>query len=368
MPNIAGTAHLPHDKTKFGDRLAVPNQVTPIDWYLLPMGSTWSAASWEADFIAVGKRDVSLSESIRNVISNFDIPGLDPDRGETNFKKMGYFDLQGWVISYDQPLTSELNQATAVQLVDDYIKKVPVPYVSPGQTITPDQQLQTMRETLGEDANHGEEGIDNVKDTSGSNNGVATSVPSVINPVQYYEMGPHMFFEQRMYLGTRRGNAIPTGENEQVYAGNVQTDIGGIAAGGRYTAILWTVSMPHLFAYGTPNTEADEPLSIFDDWEELNLGHQRAPLEFFEMQDEISLQNARYRFRQDMFQEGGGGEALNSEPQVGLWGITDTLGKYVQDKRQYFVKQGMWEQKPLMFSIRSNYTINAPFTLVPNRM
>ena len=374
MPNLSGKQYLPHDKTFFGDRLAVPNRITPIYWYMLPLGSIWSCPMFEADFIAVGSRDNSFSESVRNLIAGLPIPFGNYEDGANDFIQMGYFDLQGWIISYDVPLATELSAATPQQLVDDYILKVPVPYVAAGQVITPDQQLQTLRETLGEDSNISEEGIENVQDSSGANNGLATSHPAVIKPYTQYDLGPQMFYEQRVYLGVRKGAGMAVGENRQRYAGEVSTSIEGIRSGGRYTAILWTISMPHLNAFGTPNDEMDEPLSIFDNWDESNMGHQRAPLEYFEMQDEISLENARYRFRQDMQERSDGGYIAGantnpaSTPQEGLWGITDTLGKYIQDKRQYSVKQGTWQQKPLMFSLRVNHTVSAPFTLIPNRM
>ena len=367
MPNLAGQTFLPHDKTKFGDRLAVPNKITAIDWYLLPQGAVWSCPMWEADFIAVGSRDNSFSESIRNIIAGLPIPFGNYEDGANDFIQMGYFDLQGWIISYDVPLATELSLATPNQLVDDYIVKVPVPYVSPGRTITPDQQYQTFRETLGEDSNISEEGIENVQDTDEPNEGLATSHPAVVKAYQQFDLGPQMFFEKRVYLGVRKGAGMPVGENRQRYAGEVSASIQGIRGGGRYTAVIWTISMPHLNAFGTPNDEADEPMSIFSNWDELNMAHQRAPLEYFEMQDEISLENARYRFRQDMQTQNVDG-STTSNAQEGLWGITDTLGKYIQDKRQYFVKQGTWQQKPLMFSIRENHTVSAPFTLIPNRM
>ena len=97
--------------------------------------------------------------------------------------------------------------------------------------------------------------------------------------------------------------------------------------------------------------------------------YQRAPLEHFEMQDEISLANARYRFRQDASLVGNnlpGGD--NNAAQRGLWGITGNYEKYIQEKRAYNVLQGTWEQKPMLASLRINHTINTPFVLVPNRM
>ena len=370
MANITGMTHLPHDKTFFGDRLAVPNRVSPIWWQFLPPNTVWSAPMVEADVIAVGHRDDSLSEAVRNFIGSLPVPFGNFEQGANDFRKMGYFDLQGWIISYDQPLLDDFTDATPEQIVDDFILKVPVPYVAAGEQISADDQLQTVREAYGEDATAtSAEGEDAVLTPDDNRDGLATSHPAVIKQVTMYDLGPQMFFEKRVYLGTRRGNAIPVGEQQQLYATNVSTNIDGIATRGKYGIVMFTVSMPHLNAFGTPNDELDEPISPYDDFNEFIMTYNRVPLENMEMQDEISLANARYRFRQDASLVGNnlpGGD--NNAAQNSLWGITGGYEKYLQEKRQYSVKRGTWEQKPLMFSLRVNHTLNVPFVLIPNRM
>ena len=370
MPSLAGMTYLPHDKTFFGDRLIVPNQITPIFWTALPPRSVWSAPMFDADFISVGRRDDSLSESIRGLITA--LPGGDSlfEDGANDFIKQGYVDIQGWIITGDVPLTKNLT-ATPRQIIDDYIRKVPVPYVNPGQQLTADQQLQTLRETTGDQDDLTEsnrtsaEGEENVLTPDNSSDGLATKHPAVIDQAAWYELGPNMFFETRLYLGTRHGNAIPVANEKQRYAAAIRTDIGGKATQGKYGVIIFTASMPHLSAMATPLDEQDDQISPYTDWDDMIMTYQRAPLEHFEMQDEISLANARYRFRQDMQNTAAEGDNV---PQEGLWGVTGNYAKYIQDKRQYTVKQGMWEQKPLMVSMRINHTIHTPFQLIPNRM
>ena len=359
MPSLAGQQLLPHDKTFFGDRILVPNQVNALWWTALPPRSVWSASMFDVDMISVGTRDNSLSESVRALIPGF-------QDGANDFIKMGYVDIQGWLINYDQPLTATLT-ATPEQIIDDYIRKVPVPYVNPGSNLTADQQLQTVAEAVGPDSNISEEGEDQVQDTTGNNAGLATRHPAVIDQAAWYEIGPHMFFEERIYLGTRHGNAIPVANEQQRYAAAVRTNISGKGSMGKFAVVIFTASMPHLNAMGNEYDEDDEPLSPWATWEDMIMTYQRAPLEHFEMQDEISLANARFRFRQDTQTTDGSNQPANV-PQSGLWGITGNYDKYIQDKRAYSVKQGVWEQKPLMASIRVNHTINTPFMLIPNRM
>ena len=369
MASLTGMTYLPHDKTFFGDRLIVPNQITPIFWTALPPRSVWSAPMFDLDFVSVGIRDNSLSESIRSIIGA--LPGGDNlfEDGSNDFIKQGYVDVQGWIITGDVPLTSQLT-ATPRQIVDDYIRKVPVPHVSAGDTLSPDQQLQTLREAIGSEAASGDtpvtaEGQENVLTPDDVNDGLATRHPAVIDQAAWYELGPHMFFETRLYLGTRHGNAIPVANEKQRYAATIRTDIGGKATRGKYGVIIFTASMPHLNAMATPLDEQDDQISPYTDWDDMIMTYQLAPLEHWEMQDEISLANARYRFRQDMQNTAAEGDNV---PQEGLWGITGNYSKYIQDKRQYTVKQGMWEQKPLMVSMRINHTIHTPFQLIPNRM
>lgn len=370
MANVTGMTYLPHDKTFFGDRLTVPNRITPIFWQMLPPNTVWSAPMMEFDAISVGTRDASLSESIRSFIGSLGIPGVSFEDGSNDFIKQGYFDLQGWVISYDTPLVDNFLDSTPEQLVDDYIRKVPVPYVDPGQTITADDQLQTLREQFGPDTATGDNpitaaGEDAVLTPDDNRDGLATKHPAIIQQASMFDIGPRMFFEKRVYLGTRHANAIPVGENKQRYTAYVSTDIGGISAAGKYAAVIFTVSMPHLNAFGTPNDELDEPIGPYTDFNEFIMTYNRVPLEYMEMMDEISIANARYRFRQDMQNDAAESENI---AQTGLYGITGGFEKYIQEKRQYSVKQGMWEQKPMMFSIRVNHTLNVPFVLIPNRM
>lgn len=368
MANVAGMTYLPHDKTWWGDRLIVPNRVNALWWHALPPRSVWSAPMFDVDMISVGQRDNDLEESLRNLIPGF-------ADGSNDFIKMGYVDIQGWLINYDQPLTETLT-ATPDQIIDDYIRKVPVPQVNPGQSISADQVLQTVAETVGPDSNISAPGQDQVVDTDNERTvndqefkGLATKHPAVIDQAAWYELGPHMFYEERIYLGVRHGNAIPIGEQKQRYNAAIRTNIGGKGSMGKFAVVIFTASMPNLEAFGNAYDERDEPLSPWESWEDMIMTYQRAPLEYFEMQDEVSLANARYRFRQDVQRvQAGNPNEPSTHPQTGLWGVTGNFDKYLVDKRGYSVKQGVWEQKPLLASIRVNHTINAPFMLVPSRM
>ena len=361
---LTGMNYLPHDKTFFGDRLLVPDKINALWWTVLPPQSVWSAPMFDLDMIAVGRRDDSLSESIRALLPGF-------DQGPNDFIKMGYMDVQGWIIAQNTPLTKDLT-ATPNQLIDDYIRKVPIPQLNDGNSLTPDEQLQTVAEAVGPDSNISEAGEDNVVSNGGEElKGFATKHPAVIDQAAWYELGPQMFFEERIYLGTRHGNAIPVADQKQRYAAAIRTKFDGKATAGRYAAIIFTVSMPSLQAGGNWEDDdgAEEPISPYQSWEDMIMTYQRAPLEHFEMQDEISLANARYRFRQDASLVGNnlpGGD--NNAAQRGLWGITGNYEKYIQEKRAYNVLQGTWEQKPMLASLRINHTINTPFVLVPNRM
>lgn len=366
MASPTGLMHLPHDGTFFGDRLMVPNRINALFWEVIPPFSVYSMPMFDVDFISVGTRDASLSESIRALISGF-------SDGANDFIKMGYMDVQGWIIGGDRTLTESLT-ATPDQIIDDYIRKVPVPQVNPGETVTADQQLQTLRETVGDDSNISAEGEENVIDPDEQRTihgqdfqGLATRHPAVIEQAAWYDLGPHMFYEERIYLGTRHGNAIPVGEQQQRYTAAVRTNISGKASRGKYAVVIFTVSMPHLNAFGQDHDESDEPLAPWASWDDMIMAYQRAPLNFGEMQDEVSLANARYRFRQDMQLTAGSGQAA-STGMTGHWGITGDFEDYIQQKRQYSVKQGIWEQKPMMASIRVNRTITAPFMLIPQRL
>ena len=120
---VTGMHLLPHDKTFFGDRLIVPNKISCLWWTVLPPKSSWSSPMFSLDAISWGTRDDSLSESIRQAVGGYD--------GSNDFTKMGYVDIQGWLITGDQPLTKDLT-ATPNQLVDDYIRKIPVPVLNDG--------------------------------------------------------------------------------------------------------------------------------------------------------------------------------------------------------------------------------------------
>ena len=377
MP-LAGMNYLPHDKTFFGDRLIVPNRLNYLWGTAIPPLSVWSASMFDVDFISVGSRDDSLSESIRQFITNLPFADNLFQDGANDFIKMGYMDIQGWLIAENVPLTKDLT-ATPNQLIDDYIRKVPVPVLNDGDQLTPDEQLQTVAETVGPDSNVSEEGEDQL--VNENLEGFATKHPAVIDQAAWYDLGPQMFYEQRIYLGHRHGNAVSVAEQKQRYAAAIRTKIGGKATRGRYAAIIFTVSMPHLHAGGNVGDAtndvdyADEPISPYTSWEDMIMTYQRAPLEHFEMQDEISLANARFRFRQDMQDWTGldgspitGQPTPSSEAMGSLWGITGNYDKYIAEKRAYNVLQGTWEQKPMLASIRINHTINAPFMLVPERM
>ena len=119
--------YMPHDKTFFGDRIAIPNEITPIWWTVLPPMSVFSAPNMMFDYISVGNADESLLGSLRTTLGNLTdrALGIDFSSGATDFVKRGFFDLQGWIISGDYPLgeANGLFTATPEQLVDDYIRR-----------------------------------------------------------------------------------------------------------------------------------------------------------------------------------------------------------------------------------------------------
>ena len=369
MPSMQGMNYMPHDKTFFGDRIAVPNEITPIWWTVLPPMSVFSAPNMMFDYISVGQSDENLLASLRTTLGNLSdsLLGIDYASGATDFVKRGFFDLQGWIISGDYPLgeSNGIFTATPEQLVDDYIRKIPVPYVSGGNTLTPDQQLQTVRESIGENRNTDEEGLENVDETSNPNEGEATKHMAVIDQAAWYDLGPHMFFERREWLGIRHGNAIPIAEQKQRYAGNVNASIQGIRSSGKYAIVMFTVSMPHINAMGTDYDEKDEPVSIYDNWMELIMTNQYAPFDQFAMQDEVTLQQARARGEK---QARGETDASNTDVEPGHFRPTANYDKYITMKRQYSVKPGLYEQKPLYFSMNIDWTETIPFTFLPNRM
>ena len=100
MAGVTGMHYLPHDKTFFGDRLIVPNRINALWWTVLPPRSIWSSPMFDLDAISWGTRDDSLSESIRQAVTGHD--------GANDFTKMGYVDIQGWLIAQNTPLTKDL--------------------------------------------------------------------------------------------------------------------------------------------------------------------------------------------------------------------------------------------------------------------
>lgn len=369
MAGVTGMHMLPHDRTFFGDRLLVPNKINALWWTVMPPRSIWSANMFDVDMIAVGRDDDSLSESIKQLITGSD--------GSNDFVKMGYIDIQGWIIAQNTPLTKDLT-ASPNQIIDDYIRKIPVPVLNDGNKLSPDEQLVTLREQVGEDSITSEEGEENIIGGGNTNNEqlvgfTAGSYPSVIDQAAWYDLGPEMFFEERIYLGTRHGNAIPVANNKQRYVATLRTKFGGKATRGQYGVIIFTASMPHLHAgsnWGDIDSGKDpavDRISDYDGWVDMIMAHQRIPLESFEMQDEINLANARQVFRQDQ-QLKGGDQMATSEAQEGLWGVTGNYEKYLREKRRYHVLQGTWEQQPMLASLRINHTMNVPWMLVPNRI
>lgn len=368
MAGVTGMMHLPHDKYHFGTRYAVPNEVRPIWWWCLPPQSAISIPRMSLEYWSVGTGDQDLLASIRDVLSTLASQvGISYASGELGFEYRGYFDLQGWIISGDYPLgeDNQLFTATPQQLVDDYIRKIKVPYVNPGSVLTADQQLQTVRESIGDDRNTDEVGLENVNETSDPASGEATRHQAVIDQAAWYDLGPHMFFEHREWMGMRRGNGMPVGERKQRYAGNLETSIKAIRSKGKYAIVLFTVSMPHIYAMGNDWDEQDEPVSIYDNWMELIFTNQYAPLDHMSLQDEISIQQARDRYQDYVT---GTTNAENNRVPVGHFQPTANYDKYITMKRNYSVKPGSFQQKPLQIDIDIDFTEHAPFILVPSRM
>ena len=347
---MIGMNFLPHDKYVFKDLILVPNEITPIFWEPIPPKSKWSAAAFEMDMIAVGENDYSIGNALRQRI-----PGVSD--GTNNFTKQGFVDIQGWLISNSQPLTADFT-ATPEQIVDDWIRKIRVPHKSSGD-LQPDDVIQTVKEGTGaqlEDINE--------EDNSQPDGGVATKHPAVINMTAWYDLGAHMFYEKRLYLGVRHGNGIPVGEQTQRYNASMATDISAVGTTGNYAIVIWTASMPHLNAMGTQYDEPHERLAPWTTWEDMIMMYQRAPLEMFEMIDELEIAQANADIRED-YQKTG---ESSQDDFTGLWGMTAGFREYIMSKRQYSVKPAVWEQKPLQASLRVTHTVHAPFQLIPNRM
>ena len=354
MPSIAGTTYLPHDKLLWWDRIIKPNEINVLFWEPLPPRSGWSAPSLEMDFVAVGEQDESLANDIRAIFRG--------DSSTNEFIKMGFMDIEGWFISNSHPLTADFD-ATPEQIVDDWIPKIPVPHVSSGD-LPVDDQIVTIDESTGETNNEvGEAGQENIADTGGADNGVATRHPAVIDFKSIFTLGPRKIFQKRVYLGLRHGNAIPVGEGAQRYAASVSASIQAVRSEGTYGIVIFTVSMPHINAMGNEYDEITERLAPWDNWQDMIMMYQRVPLEQFEMMDELTIAQANMAHRADL---AAGSDA--SRDASGLWGITDGYRKYIRSKRNYSVKKGVWEQKPLMCSIRMEHTVHVPFTLIPPRM
>lgn len=366
---MTGLMHIPHDKFHFWTKRVLPNEVTPIWWYTLAPASAVSIPNISFDYWSVGEGDFSPGNTFREKLSGLTntLLGIDFSTGELDFRYRGFFDLQGWIISGDYPLgeSGGLFTATAKQIVDDYIRKVPVPYVSPGQVLTPEQQLQTVRESVGEDRNTDAEGLENVDEVSNPNEGEATSTLATIDQAAWYDLGPQMFFEHREWMGIRNGNGMATAEQKQRYAGNIESSIKAIRSKGKYAIIVFTISMPHINAMGNDYDEDTDPISIYDNWMEGIMINQYAPLDHMSMQDEISIANARSRWQAETQ-----GRAVEDNANLvpGHWAPTANYGKYITMKRNYSVQRESFQQKPLQIDIAVDFTEHAPFMLIPNRM
>ena len=356
MANVTGMDYVVHPVRDWGERLFVPDQVVPFYWQLVPPKSVWSSPRFDVDFMSVGQRDFSLSESLRDLLPGF-------DSGTADFVKQGFVDIQGWVVQDFKPIGGDLDGLTPQQVVDDYIKVIANPSLDEGQ-YTADEQLVTLREGAGEDYEGDSDNRDAAADRNAGTNvdtgGIATKVPAVIDMAAWYDLGPRMFFEQRVFLGMRHDNAVPVGEHEQRYAGAIRTNIDGIGVTGKYAIIIFTASMPHLHAGGTPFDEKDEQIAPFTDWDDMIAMYQNAPLSLREMVDDLTIQGAARQFQLDA--QGGDGSLK------GLWGPDYRFDDYIQASRRYYVKPGAWEQKPLLASIRVDANLTVPFMLAPGVM
>lgn len=357
MADVTGLDYINHPVRDWGDRLLVPDAVTPFYWQLVPPKSVWSSNRFDIDMVSVGQRDFSLSESIRDAL-----PGYND--GTTDFIAQGFVDIQGWIIQDFKPIGGDLDGLTPRQLVDDYIKLIANPSLDEGQ-YTADEQLVTLREGAGDDYDleteqTQEAAADRNAGTNVDTGGVATRVPAVIDMAAWYDLGPRMFYNERIFLGMRHENAMPVGEQKQRYAARIRTNIDGKGAMGKYAVIIFTASMPHMHAGGTPFDEADEQIAPFTDWDEMIAMYQNAPLSLREMVDEVSIQGAARQFQAD---------AAGSDGSLkGLWGPDYRFDDYIQASRRYYVKPETWVQLPLLASIRVDAMLTTPFMLAPGTM
>ena len=364
MANITGMDSVVHPVRDWGDRLVVPDKVMPFYWQLLPTDSVWSAPQFNIDFVSVGQRDFSVSESIRSIIPGF-------NDGTTDFIAQGFVDIQGWLIQDWEEVGGSLGDITPNQVVQDYVRKIANPKLDANlltantQEYTADQQLVTPREAQGPDYTQDEDNRDDAEDRNADGRdvdtgGEATSVPAIIDMGKLYDFGPSMFFENRVYLGMRHDNAMPVGEQKQRYAGNIRTSIDGIKARGKFSVVIFTTSMPLMHAGGTPFDEADEKIAPFTDWDEMLAMYQNAPLGMREMIDDVGIHQAARQFQLDA--QGDDGQLR------GLWGPDSRFDEYIQSVRRYYVKPETWVQLPLLISNRINAHLTVPFTLAPQVM
>ena len=370
MANIKGSTNFTIDYQWFKDDIIRPNEITPIFWAPIPAHGVFSMPQLNIDMIATGQSDFSASETIRQRI-----PGA--ANGTNNFVKQGFVDIQGWLISNSVPLTEDFDDSSAKDIVDDWIRKVRVPRLDSGFLAdlsgVPqsgslegfDQRLQTIEEGTGAENNEvavaGENTFEDENDVSEPDNGLATKHPAVLDMVSWYDLGARMFYEERIYLGTRHMNAIPVGEESQRYWAAVRTNIAAKGSKGEYGIVIFTASMPHLNAFGTPGDDADDRIAPWSDWAEMQAMYDRYPLEWTEMKDEVSIAAANAVIRGEM------DNAASSDYITQKYGISEGFKKIVEQKRLYSVKPGVWEQKPLLYTIRCNYNITYPFTFIPNR-
>ena len=359
MANVTGMDYVNHPVRDWGDRLLLPDKVTPFYWQVIPPKSVWSSPRFDIDFVSVGNRDFSLSETIRDALPGF-------NDGTTDFIAQGFVDIQGWVIQDFKPIGGSLDGLTPDILVRDYIKQINNPKLDAGHSeYTADEQLVTLREGAGEDyeadpdQDH-EAAQRNAGDTNVQDPGKATKHPAIIDMAAWYDLGPRMFFERRVFLGMRHDNAMPVGEQKQRYASNIRTAIEGIGVQGKYSVIIFTASMPLIHAGGTPRDESDEPVSPFVDWDDMIAMYQNAPLSLREMVDEVGITQAAQQVQADMKQSDGS--------LKGLWGPDYRFDDYIQSSRRYYVKPETWVQLPLLASIRVDANLSVPFMLAPGTM
>ena len=360
MANVTGMDYVNHPVRDWGEKLLVPDVVTPFYSQIVPPDSVWSSPRFDVDMVSTGRRDYSISENFRDLV-----PDIFND-GTSDFIAQGFVDIQGWVVQDFKPIGGTLEGLTARNVVDDYIKLIANPKLEQGhRDYTADEQLVTLREGAGEDyEQEDQESRDAAADRNAGEDvrtgGQATKVPAIIDMAAWYDLGPRMFYEERIYLGMRHNNAMPVGEQKQRYASQIRTSIDGIGATGKYAIIIFTASMPHIHAASNDAYGENDAISPFNNWDDLIAMYQNAPLSLREMVDELNIEQAGRQFQLDAQDNDG---SLKS-----LWGPDYRFDDYIKASRRYYVKPEAWVQLPLLASLRVDAMLTVPFMLAPGTM